>query len=104
MEVAKRGKHFNLQTISVFVCFDLCFTTLDVPNMNSKVRMQVLCLLFYVVCINVFICFVWLFFMTNMVLQKMIDNADYVEVRIVFGRMDLRKKDFDPTTSICQAK
>jgi hypothetical protein len=34
----------------------------------------------------------------------MIDNADYAEVKNVFGRMDSRKKDFDPIVAICQAK
>jgi hypothetical protein len=37
MEVVKRGKKIVLQNRSVFICFDLCFITLDVPIMNSKV-------------------------------------------------------------------
>jgi len=42
--------------------------------------------------------------MMNMVLWKMIDNVDYAKVRNAFGRMDLRKKNFDPIATICQAK
>ncbi len=43
------------------------------------------------VCTSMFITFVCLFFMTNLVLQKMIGDVDSIEVKKECGKMNLKK-------------
>jgi hypothetical protein len=49
------------------------------------------CLLFCVAHINMFINFVCLFFVKDLVVQKTISFVDYIEVKKEFQKMDLRR-------------
>jgi len=85
-----KGRALCLPKQNCFVCFGLCFASLDVQAMNSSVRIHALCLLCWLVCSIVLIYFVCLLFMTNMVLWKMTSNKNFIEAGDVFKRMDLK--------------
>jgi hypothetical protein len=60
--------------------------------MKFNVVMRVLCLLLCVVRNSMLIGFVCLFFITDVVLWKMISNVNSNEARNVFKRMDLSRQ------------